>query len=159
VNTLVHHVFNELFVFLHRTGLYNRQKNMWESIARILGVNVYQSRRGLFRKQPLPMYDLHFLDYRQRPLIAAHLIKSDDQMTDKEISSHLNSFLGRAARWGGLTGLLFCAPSPIPSTVSEKVSKITNGDDPVARYESVLPAPLAVPLDILEMVVPVQAED
>jgi hypothetical protein len=159
VNALVHYVFNEFFVYSHRTGLYNRQKSLWESISRINGVNVFQRKRGLFRKQPLPMYDIHFLDYRQRPLIAAHLIDPGAELTDKQLSGSLHSFLSRCERLSGLVGVLFTAPTPFPATVLERVAKITNGDDPVARYESILPSPLAVPLDLLEITVPADVDE
>lgn len=159
VRSLVGYLLNEFFVYLHRTGLYNRQKNMWESISRVVGVNVYQRKRGIFKKQMLPMYDLHLVDYRQRPLIATHLVEPGMEMTDKQLSGSLNAFLGRCQRQTGLVGVIFAAPGPFPEALLDKISKLTGGDDPVARYESILQSPPAVPLDLLEVMLPKDLEE
>jgi hypothetical protein len=159
VRALVNYLLNEFFVYLHRTGLYNRQKSMWESISRVVGVNIYQRKRGIFKKQMLPMFDFHLVDYRQRPLIAAHLIEPGTEMTDKQLSGSLNAFLGRCQRHSGLVGVIFAAPAPYPESVLERVAELTNGDDPVARYESVLRSPPAVPLDMLEVLLPENLEE
>lgn len=151
VAALVHFVVIEFFVLAHRTGLYNRQKNLWESLSKVASVSVFQLKTGIFRRTPVPLYDLHFQDHRGRAFLAGHLIDpsyDDDQANFEKL---LANFLGRCQKMTGMTGLILCCPAPIPQKVVAKVAKLTDAADPVGRYESLLPEPWSAPLNLLQI--------
>src|SRR5579883_3403609 len=62
----------DFFALAHATGLYNRQQKLWEALAKVTSVEVYQLRKGLFSSEKIPEYDFTFLDYRQRPVALMH---------------------------------------------------------------------------------------
>lgn len=151
VVSVVHFILTDFFVLAHRTGLYNRQKVLWESLSKISSAAVNQLKAGFLRRQALPVYDLSFQDHRGRTFIAAHII--DQSLPSGLLSPEklLREFLKRAERHHGLSGLFICFPEPFPRGVVEKVRKMTGADDPVGRYESLLPEPLAAPLNLIEL--------
>lgn len=151
VVAMVEFVILDFFVLAHRTGLYNRQKNLWESLSKVATVSVFPLKRGLFKRTQLPLYDMHFQDYRGRAFILAHLIDPSYQEAKDVNERHMKRFLKRAEKQNGLTGLFLCYPGPFPSNVQDKASKLTGSNDPVGRYESLLPEPWSAPLNLLEI--------
>ena len=151
VAAMVNFILTDFFVLAHRTGLYNRQKALWESLSKVAAASVFQLKRGILRRSEMPLFDLHFQDHRGRTFIMGHLI-DPSYRAERDSTDHLmRRFLKRAEKIGGLTGLFLCFPEPFPQTVLDKVSKLAGGADPVGRYESVLPEPWSVPLDLLEL--------
>jgi hypothetical protein len=148
---LVHYLLADFFVYLHRTGLYNRQRYLWEALARIAGVRVYQLQGGLFRNNPLPAFDIQFLDYRERQLLVCRYIESPSQFADKGCLRLLNSFIAQSAKVPGLLGVFVVCRQEFPDVLCRRVAKITQAEDPVGRYESLLPKPLSIPIDLLVM--------
>lgn len=147
----VRYVLIDFFALAHRTGLYNRQKSLWESLSKVTSVSVFKLTKGFFRRQAIPFFDLRFQDQRGRTVVLVHV--AEPAMGDEAGNAVdvLKGFLKRAERLPGLTGLFLCFPEPFPLEVTSKVSELTGGADPVGRYESVLPPPLAVPLNLLEL--------
>ena len=148
---LVDYIVLEFFSMAHRTGLYNRQKALWESISKIADVEIFQHAKGIFRTTPLPIFDLNFLDHRKRILIMSRLAQPDARHSDKVLQRLLKDFIRKAARTEFRVGLFFCAGEPFPVSICQQVAKMTNADDPVGKYESLLPEPLSIPLNLLAM--------
>jgi hypothetical protein len=151
VVAVVNFVLTEFFVLAHRTGLYNRQRNLWEALSKVSLATVFQLRQGMLKRQPLPLYDIHFQDHRLRTFIFAHVIDPSFREEKPAAEKVLTNFLKRAQKLTGLNGLFLCCPKPFPAAVVERVTKLTGGSDPVGRYESILPEPWAAPLDLLEI--------
>lgn len=159
VRTVVRYVLTDFFALAHRTGLYNRQKLLWESIARVNEIDVFRHRQGIFQKTDLPYLDAHFLDAKGRPLILAHIVepaytdRSDD--LERRLKDQVRSLQHRADKLksskGTLAGVFLCYPKPFPEIVLKMVEGLTGGSDPVGRFESILPEPLSIPIDLLEI--------
>lgn len=158
VQCLVDFIVTEFFSMAHRTGLYNRQRALWESASRITDVEVYQHTKGIFQRSPLPIFDLVFLDHKKRTLIMSRLVEPGSGTSEKVLQRLLKQFIRNATRTEGRLGLFFCAGEPFPVSVCNQVAKMTNADDPVGKYESMLPEPLSIPLDLLAMDSPAQVE-
>lgn len=147
VVSLATYVMTDFFAMAHATGLYNRQKAMWESLSKVNSVHVRQLTKGLFRKELLPIFDFSFQDYKGKPLLNANLVT---RIPAKENAvGLLKSFISRASG-NSATGVLACFAAPMPAEVLEFVQKQTHTVDPVAKYESILPG-LNKPFDLLEM--------
>ena len=157
----VHYIFNGFFATAHATGLYNRQRLFWEALARIASIEIFQHEKGIFAKTQLPIFDLIMRDGREQARAAAFLVagnKLPDGASidlEKKGKDLLESFLKRAERFDGrrgeLAGLFACFPQPFPKIVLTKVLDLTAGADPVGKYDSLLPAPFAVPIDLMEI--------
>ena len=158
VHCLVEYIVTEFFSMAHRTGLYNRQKVLWESVSRISDVEVFQHTKGIFRKNPLPIFDLHFLDHKRRILIMSRLAQPDAAITDKALQRLVKSLIHKAATTEFRVGLFLCSGEPFPASVCQYVAKMTSADDPVGRYESLLPEPISIPLNLLAIGTPAGGE-
>ncbi len=160
LETVVRYVITDFFSLAHRTGLYNRQKLLWESIARVNDVAAFRLQQGLFLKVDLPYFDLHFQDSKGRPLILAcvaepEAVLGSDNDVERKLKDQVKSLQQRAEKLrsskGTLTGLFLVYPKPFPENVLKIVEELTGASDPVGRFESILPEPLLVPIDLLEV--------
>lgn len=147
VTALATYVMTDFFAMAHATGLYNRQKDMWEALSKVNSIHVDQLTTGLMKKQPLQIFDFAFLDYKGKPLLLANLVaKVPDKKKPLEM---LKSFISRASGRSS-TGVLAFFQAPVPPEVVDFVKKQTHSEDPVLRYESIMPG-INRPFDLLEM--------
>lgn len=160
LQTVVRYVFTEFFSLAHRTGLYNRQKLLWESIARISDVAVHRLQQGLFAKSNLPYFDLHFQDSKGRPLLLACVAEPEavmgaDADGERKMKDAVKALQQRAeklrSKGGTLSGVFLVYPKPFPENVLKIVEDLTGASDPVGKFESILPEPLLIPIDLLEV--------
>lgn len=160
VRDAVHFMVTDFFALAHRTGLYNRQRGLWEALARIAKVEVFRLKQGIFQKTELPQLDVHLNDSKNRTLIFMHMVEPqaydenwhEDERRLKEIVKTVQQ---RAEKLKGTTGALqgafLCFPRPFPEIVLNNVQKMTSASDPVGRYESLLPEPLLIPLNLIDV--------
>jgi hypothetical protein len=160
VQAVVRFVLTDFFTLAHRTGLYNRQKLLWESIARVNDVAVHRLTQGLFAKSELPYLDLYFQDSKGRPLILAcvaepEAVLGSDGEIDRKLKDQVKAVQQRAeklrSKGGTLSGVFLVYPQPFPENVLKIVEDLTGASDPVGKFESILPEPLLIPLDLLEV--------
>jgi len=160
IETVVRYIFTEFFSLAHRTGLYNRQKLLWESIARVNDVAVHRLQQGFFSKTDLPYFDLHFRDSKGRPVLLACVAEPDavlaaDNESERRLKDSVKALQQRAeklrAKSGTLSGVFLVYPKPFPENVLKIVEGLTGASDPVGRFESILPEPLLMPIDLLEV--------
>ncbi|MBI4533967.1 MAG: hypothetical protein HY711_08460 [Candidatus Melainabacteria bacterium] len=152
VTVLAKFLTSNFFVLAHRTGLYNRQRALWESLAKVTTVEVHQASHGLIHKSLLPIFYLVLLDWRGKPMVLACLDDFPIQATnERHFSKLLTQLCRKAGKMSGLSGLFLCRPQPFPETVIQKIAKLTNACDPIGRYDSLLPDPLSIPINLLEI--------
>jgi hypothetical protein len=148
---LAKYIISDYFYFAHRTGLYNRQRMLWESLAKISSIEIFQVEEGLFKKKAVPIFDLLFCDYKKKALIMATLVEKDiEAINGQNLLSCIMNFLIRVRNQGKVNGLFAAFPHPFPSDVYNYVLKATNGADPVAHFEAFLPN-IGAPLNLLSM--------
>lgn len=150
-------VVTDLFTLLHRSGLYNRQRAFWESIARAVKVSVHPVMQGIFRKETLPMFDVHFEDASGGTTLLAFVVQNHAQWKEPRFATaYFKELLQRAQQLDRkrptLKTIMVVAPKPFSEELFKHVEKMLGGPniDPVARYESVLQSPLNVHLDLFE---------
>lgn len=156
VVSLVNYVLTGYFELAHRTGLYNRQKELWESIARLTSCRPEVVRQGIFVPIRLPVVDIVFYNSQNNPIVIVRLVKPQKRKDfDKRAARYLTSFIQKIGklqnRKGTLTGAMFCVPSPVPETVIKKIQNKVGANDPTNRFDSRLPAPANISFDVLEM--------
>jgi len=151
------YVISEYFALAHRTGLYNRQRGLWEAIGRVVEVRVKRPQFGIFNKVNAPFVDFSCLDSKGQTLIFASLLDEVGSESKYETDSGLKKYVEEAIKRAGkekkrgapLAGIFLGLPNPMPKTVLDMVARQTGASDPVARYESMLPDPLSVPLNLI----------
>lgn len=168
LQTVVRYVFTEFFTLAHRTGLYNRQKLLWESIARVNDVAVHRLQQGIFSKSNLPYFDLHFQDSKGRPLLLACVAEPEAAMGadgdgERKLKDSVKALQQRAeklrSKSGTLSGVFLVYPKPFPENVLKIIEDLTGASDPVGKFESILPEPLLIPIDLLEVDLDQLSED
>jgi hypothetical protein len=156
VVSLVNYVLCGYFELAHRTGLYNRQKELWESIARLTTCKVEIVRQGLLVPIRLPVLDVVFYNNQNNPLVIVRLVKPQKRKDfDRRATRYLSSFLAKVNKLQNrkqtLTGAMLCLPSPAPLAVIQKVQAKVGANDPVNRFDSRLPMPANISFNVLEM--------
>lgn len=144
------------FALAHRTGLYNRQRNLWESIGRVVEICCQRPRRGIFKKVNEPFVDVFCLDAKGAVLIFGRLADADmTALPEKAKKYFVSEALKRAQEikrsQGFLFGLFLAVHEDLPQSVQLMIDEMTSQADPIARYESCLPAPLNVPLNVVKL--------
>ncbi|GEM_PF-478023 len=145
-------VLTDYFIQAHQSGLYNRQIKLWEALAKIAVVDVKQLSRGIFQKVALPVYELNFKTSAGQILVSALVVEPLFSKTvQNEKNSHaqldlFKEFLGRVAKMQArhgdqVRGVFLFFDSPFPPAVLTYVEKATGASDPVAKFDSILPAP------------------
>lgn len=148
VTDLATYIMTDFFAMSHGTGLYNRQRQLWESLSQVNTISVKQLSVGLMKKKPIPVFDLAFLDYKQKPLVYVSLVTA---IPEKQTAvTVLKQAVSRAGGKSSLNGFLCCFRGPFPFDALDFVQKATDTQDPIGRYESIMPG-LKVPIDLLEM--------
>ncbi len=157
VSDFVNFVVTDLFTLLHRSGLYNRQRAFWESIARAVKVTVHPVTQGFFRKEALPMFDVHFEDASGGTTLLALIVQNHDQWkAPRYATEYFKELLHRAQQLDKkrpvLKTVIVVAPSPFSQELFKYVDKILGGPnlDTVSRFESVIQNPLTVHLNLIE---------
>lgn len=159
VASLVSFIFGGYFQLAHRTGLYNRQRKLWDSLARITAAKVQVARQGVIVPVKLPVIDLEFYNGQNDLLIMARLVKAQRRKDfEKRAHGYFKTFVKKVtntqAKKQTLQGAFICFPSPAPVAVIHTMGKLIGSNDPVSRYESRLPLPADISLNILEMTYP-----
>lgn len=157
VTDFVNYVMTDLFTLLHRSGLYNRQRAFWESIARAVKITVHPVTQGFFKKEALPMYDVHFEDASGGTTLLAFVVLNHAQWNvPKYATAYFKELMHRAQQADKkrpvMKSILVVAPKPFSEELYKYVDKILGGPnlDPVSRFESVLQSPLTVHLNLFE---------
>jgi hypothetical protein len=140
----------DFFKLAHNTGLYNRQIKLWEGLARIAGIEIYQARKGFFSPVKMPEFDFVLSDNKKRPVALAHHVLPSDSSTAFDYLKSCRDFLKRASLYQAICGVFLCYPRPFPEKVLDYIRKEANASDNIARFESILPA-LGVPVNLLEI--------
>jgi hypothetical protein len=152
-------IFSDFFMLMHRTGLYNRQRTLFDALGRVTTIEYHRASQGFFQKQELPFFEMHLLDGKGHVAVLAQIIQAEALLTglldgERQQKDHWRSVLLRLdklkASRGPTGGLILFSEGQFPNFILSEVLKMTGGSDPVGKYESLLPEPYAVPVDIVE---------
>ncbi|CAN5209530.1 hypothetical protein BH11CYA1_BH11CYA1_31990 [soil metagenome] len=135
----------------HQSGLYNRQLRLWEAISKITVVEVQQVSKGFFQKVGLPIYEMLFKTAHGKIPIAALVIEPASGANHLEI---MKDFLVKVAKiqaqsGNQLKGVFVVCDSPFPPAVLSYVEKAIGAQDPVAKFDSILPPPYQVHINLV----------
>lgn len=152
------YLFDDFFKKAHQTGLYNRQRELFEAIGRVESGEVSPVTYGMFfNKAQWPCNDIIFSDKEGNPLIVARVVEEDDSIERKDKSTvmdWLRDFIDKLnklqTRKGCVGGAFFCFTGSFPAEVKSKVERMVGSSDPLAKFDCRLPSPAMMPLNLLE---------
>ena len=140
----------DFFAMAHGSGLYNRQPKLWEALAKTVAAQVFVMRKGFLQKEHTPEFDMLLQDHKGRTTIVLHHTAPDPPGVPHDYMRAFKEFVKRTKLRQGAVGIFLCYPAPFPENLRNYIMKETNAQDPVQRYESVLPM-LGVPVDLFEV--------
>lgn len=162
IQSFVLWMLRDYFALAHRTGLYNRQINLWQSLSKVARVEVSQKSVGIFKRDLVPIYELIMQDVKQKPLVYALLVAGDprpaEPVTEKsDFVGVYKNFLADSRRLTTITGMFICfAVEPFPEAVLKFLKKQTDSNHPVGRYEALI-AGYAGPVNLVACRLPSEA--
>lgn len=157
------------FVEAHQSGLYNRQIKLWESLSKVTELQCKTLEKGFISKTKLPVHEIAVLTQNKQPVVMALYIEPSYRShgsaggSDSAYLDLVRNFLARVAkvqaRLGaqGIKGIFIIAPAPFPDELLRYVLKAVGAEnpmDPVARFDSLLPAPYYVHINLIEHGIP-----
>lgn len=151
VFSAIRFVMASYFSAAHQSGLYNRQLRLWETISKIAVVEVQPVTKGLFQKVALPVYELLFKTVNGKIPIVALVLEPSSGSNQLEL---LKDFLAKVAKMQAqsgnqVRGVFVVCDSPFPPAILSFVEKAIGADDPVARFDSILPPPYQVHINLV----------
>lgn len=157
----LHYLFTEYFQRAHQSGLYNRQRELFEAIGKVdYGESEPVTYGMFFNKSFWPCNDITLFDKDKNPLIVARVVNEQEnsgiERTDKSNAMDwLRNFVDKLnklqTRKNCVAGAFFVFEGDFPADLKERVEKLIGVSDPVARYECKLPPPALLSLNLLEM--------
>ena len=147
-------VLRDFFAFAHGTGLYNRQKKLWEALGRVTEIQCYQARKGWFNKVNELYTDVLWLDGRGNTLVFGSLAQGSNH-TLAASKRFINKAIARARKiqkqqgflLGVFLGMSGIFSQELKSLVKSKITAI----DHIAFFESKLKPPINASLNVLKI--------
>jgi hypothetical protein len=133
------YILKDFFIYMHQSGLYNRQLALWKTLGNITQCNIYRLKKGLIKKQLLEIFVIDFFIDPKAPCISAILETSTNQNTGEDCFKSLKyNLLNIISRRNikRLKGIFYFLNSK-PDSYSLN-NLIIDAFDPVAKYESLL---------------------
>ena len=137
----IKYILRDFFLYMHQSGLYNRQLVLWKTLGNITQCNIYRLQKGLVKKMPLGIFVIDFFIDPKAPCISAVLITSIDQNTKEGCFKSLKYNLSKIISTRNikrLKGIFYFLDTKPDSFFINNLDILTDAFDPIAKYESLL---------------------
>lgn len=133
-------ILKEFFLQMHQTGLYNRQFNLWSTLANISQIIIYKIQKGLFKKKDLNIFLIDFLIDIKQPCIRTIVINYDCRDVPLgRLYNDFTTYLSKALEWNNkhrLKGIFYFAEYAADNYFLQRLIELTNSYDLITKYES-----------------------
>ena len=129
-------ILKDFFLYMHQTGLYNRQFKLWATLANITQLSIFSLQKGIFKKNDLNTYMIDFFIDPKIPCIKA--IINENEKTDY---SDFKMYLSKALTdniTNRLKGIFYFLKPELNDDFIKNLTLLTNGLDPILKYESII---------------------
>lgn len=130
----IEYLLKDLFIYMHQTGLYNRQFKLWKSLANIIDISVFKLQKGLFKNAELNAYVIDFFIDPKSPCISAVI---DENKDTNEFKVYLGKVVGNN-NFNRLKGIFYFLNRLPDEHFLTKLKFDTNAFNPISKYESIL---------------------
>ncbi len=138
ISSSISFIVKDFFLYMHQTGLYNRQFKLWETLAKLTSAEVFQVQGGIFKKKDLNCYIIDFfIDPKSSPSIKV-IINNENKNSGfyDDFKFYLDRFV--AYNFGKLKGLFYLSKEDMDQDTISKLEFLTEVSDPISKYESVV---------------------
>ncbi|MBI2995548.1 MAG: hypothetical protein HYY52_02435 [Candidatus Melainabacteria bacterium] len=147
IRSSIEFILKDLFLYMHQTGLYNRQLKLWKTIANITQISIFKLQERIFKKRDLNILMIDFFIDPKSPCMKAIL----DQ--NEEISyEHFKKFLNQTtfeSNTNRLKGIFYFLKPKLDDHFVLKLIQDTCSIDAISRYESILNGTKDVRLNVI----------
>lgn len=143
----VEYLLKDFFLYMHQTGLYNRQFKLWRTLANITQVSISRLQKGLLKKNNLNAYMIDFFIDPKAPCIKA-VIDEGSPNTYTAFKAYLSKALAGLNK-DRIKGVFYFTNTGLTKDFIDELSLIIEVDDKISKYESAIQDSLDIRLNII----------
>ena len=128
------YILKDFFLYMHQTGLYNRQLKFWESLAKITQISFCKLEKGLLKKSDLNAHIIYFYIDPKAPCSCA-IVDQRNNINYQDFKTLLTKADSGISQ-KKLKGILYFLKNDLDEDFVNNLKVITNGLDPISKYES-----------------------
>jgi len=140
------HVLKDFFLYMHQTGLYNRQFNLWRTLGNIKQAIVFKLFKGFTKKRELPVYMADFFIDIKTPCIKI-LIHDEDDVSYDNFNAFLKLLLSKTGS-NRLKGVFYFLRK-LDKDFLNRLTILTRAFDSISKYESLIYGTSDVRLNVI----------
>lgn len=142
------YMLTDFFLYMHQTGLYNRQFELWRTLGNVRQLSIFKLQKGLLRnKKDLDFYLIDFFIDIKIPSIRA-IISENKENNCKDFKSYLKWSLTstKALR---IKGIVYFTNNDTGAQLKNHLASLIKNSDPISKYESIINSTNDVRLNII----------
>lgn len=146
----VSYVLKDFFLYMHQTGLYNRQPGLWKTMGQVTQGLVSKLQKGLFKKKELETYVVDFFVDPKAPCFNIIFQENNSNSINQYLSLQtcLTQVLSQT-KISKIKGIFYFLNNKPNNELITKLDLITQASNPISRYESILPGTNHASLNII----------
>ena len=127
-------LLKDFFLFMHQTGLYNRQFKLWSNLANISHITFFKLQKRLLKKEELNAFVIELFIEAKSPCVSV-IVNENKNSSYEEFKLFFSSALNTVSL-NRLKGIFYLTNSIINQEFINKLIRLTNAFDPISKYES-----------------------
>ena len=143
----IEYLLKDFFLYMHQTGLYNRQFKLWRTLGNIRQVSIFKPEKGFFRKRELSCYVIDLFIDEKTPCAKA-IIQEDTNEISSDFKTYLSWILS-SSNLNRLKGVVYFINYKPKIEFLQKVVLVTDDLDPISKYESIITDTKDVRLNVI----------
>lgn len=138
----VEYTLKDLFLYMHQTGLYNRQLSLWKAMGSITQCSIFMMQKGLFKKEDLGPYIIDFFIDPKIPSFNA--IVYENINNNKSIEEQYLNFKTCLLQTISKTniskakGIFYFFNAPMHENFTKKLGSMIDISNPLSKYEAII---------------------
>ena len=132
----VNYILKDFFLYMHQSGLYNRQLNLWRILSHVSQIHVFELLKGFTKKVNLSTYLIYFQVEERSPCIVG-IINEKNTDSYSELKTCLDKILGIINK-EKLKGVFYFTSRELGNDFMTNIITLTEAHDPISKYESII---------------------
>ena len=144
---IAEYILKDFFLYMHQTGLYNRQFKFWRTLGNIRHVSVFKLEKRFFKEEEPGCYLIDFFIDEKAPCIKA-IIQENITNAYKDFKSYL-SWIMHFSNLSRLKGVIYFVDHDPEAEFIKEINHLTSAFDSISKYESIINDTLDVRLNLV----------
>ncbi|MBI3591075.1 MAG: hypothetical protein HY094_06865 [Candidatus Melainabacteria bacterium] len=137
---IIEYILKDFFLYMHQTGLYNRQFKLWKTMGNITQCSISKLQGGIFKKNDLNTYIIDFFIDPKSPCLCA-IVNEGTKAESLSMYENFKSSLSKTL-YGinpdRVKGVFYFFNAMPDKEFITKLDFMTNAFDPISKYEAML---------------------